>query len=326
VVDNEDIMDLNSLTEKIFKGYRINKKDASALLKSDVLELMPYADRIRKRFKGIGVNLCSIINAKSGLCAEDCSFCAQSVKFRTGVSRYPFVGIDAIVSSMKKAVAGGATCFSIVTSGNTLKPAELDSVCRAFGKMKKAARGVTISVSIGKVDEGSLRELKKNGLMRFHHNLETAKSYFGKICSTHKYEDRVATVRNAKNAGLEVCSGGIIGLGESPRQRVDLAFELRELGVDRVPVNFLNPIPGTPLGGIGRLSPLDALKAISLFRFILPDKDISVCGGREAVLGDMQSWIFYAGANGMMIGGYLTTIGRSVEADIKMIKDQGLKI
>lgn len=315
---------LLALEKKIIDGNKITAEEAMTLWEADHDDLLYYANRLRRRFKGNHINLCSIINAKSGRCSEDCQFCAQSAYHRTDTPEYPLVNGKEIVEAARSAYASGAGCFGIVTSGRELTPEETASVCSSLKSMEGLP--IKIGTSLGEMDTAALRQLKANGARRFHHNLETAESFFQNICTTHAYGDRVATVRRAKAAGLEVCCGGLFGLGETFAHRVELAMTLRELDVDSVPMNFLNPVPGTPMEALPGLSCREILRTIAVFRFILPDKDLQICGGREVNLRDMQSWIFYAGANGMMIGGYLTTAGRSVEQDLKMMEDLGLII
>lgn len=282
------------------------------------------AEAIARSFKGAKVSFCSIVNAKSGACSENCRFCAQSAHNNTKVDKYALLDDRRLSAALDRAVRDGASCFGIVTSGRKLTGSDIDRIASFVSKNRN--RGVRISVSLGEISFEDMKKLKRAGVQRFHHNLETAESHFPKICTTHSYRDRIRTVLNAKKAGLEVCCGGIIGLGESPEQRLELAFTLRRLGVDSVPVNILNPVKGTPMWKRQRLPVRDALRTIALFRFILPGKDISVCGGREANLGKFQSWIFSAGASGMMVGGYLTTPGRPVSEDKRMVKRLGLKI
>jgi biotin synthase len=313
---------MEKLYKKCINQIPLTRSDARRLLKADDDTLLRYANMVRRHFKGDGIHLCSIINAKSGSCSENCRFCAQSSHHKTQVQSYPLVSGTMVKKAHGLARAHGASCFGIVTSGNRISSREVDSLCAASKALLNS--GTKVSISLGELDEQSLRQLKKNGVTRYHHNLETSKRFFKNICTTHTFDDRVATIKRAKKVGFEICSGGLFGLGETMADRLDLAFTLRDLDVDSVPLNFLNPVPGTPLACSPRLSPYEILRTIALFRFVLPEKNISVCGGREVNLRDMQSWIFYAGASGMMVGGYLTTPGRSVEQDIQMIKDAGL--
>ena len=272
------------------------------------------------------VSACSIINAKCGSCPENCAFCAQSNRSGAKIDAYPLVSVETMLEQAKKASAQGSTRYGIVTSGRTVrKGKELDQICKAISII---ARELPIKpcASLGILDLESLKQLKEAGLTRYHHNLETAESYFKVICSTRNYKDQTDTVRNAKEAGLSVCSGGIFGLGENKTQRVELLETIRGLEVDSVPVNFLNPIPGTPLENMKELSPLECLKIIAVARLMLPSINIRICGGRECNLGDLQSWIFLAGADAVMIGGYLVTSGRDVKLDLKMIRDAGMKL
>jgi len=288
-------------------------------------EILSITDRVRKRFHGFEVNLCSIVNAKSGLCAEDCSFCAQSVKYNTGVDTFSMAGPDKVLNAAIKAEERGAREFSIVTSGTKVeKESDVALLEKTLFAMRESTE-MERCASIGMVGRETLTRLKGAGLESFHHNLETSRSFFPNICTTHNYDDDVVAVRTAKELGLYVCSGGIFGLGESWADRVELAQTLKELDVDSIPVNFLNPRPGTPLENAKNLTPRECLMIIAVLRLILPDKDIVVCGGRDTNLRDMQALLFSAGANGMMIGDYLTTPGRDSTADLKMIEDLGLR-
>lgn len=293
---------------------------------SDLYELLSIAGRLRAHHKGNEVALCAIINAKSGRCPEDCAFCAQSAHFRTGIKEYPLLEPERILEGALRAQEDGAREFSIVTSGRGIRrERELEKLCRAVELLKDETE-LEPCASLGILGEEQMRCLKEAGLYRLHHNLETARSFFPWICTTHDYEEDVASIRAAKGLGFKVCSGGIFGMGEGPEERVELALTLRELQVDSVPLNFLNPIPGTPLEGRFELTPLECLKIIALYRLSLPDKDIFVCGGREVNLRQLQPLIFPAGANGTLIGNYLTTPGRPPEQDLEMIEDLGLEV
>ncbi len=289
-----------------------------------IYEILSVTERVRRYHKGTEVNLCSIVNAKSGLCREDCSFCSQSASYATGVETYSMVEPDDIVDAAVKAESIGAREFSIVASGTSIEKArDIDILTKALEGMKGKS-GMERCASLGILSEDSLRKLRDAGLESYHHNLETSRSFFPKVCTTHEYDDDVAVVRRAKTLGFHVCSGGIFGLGESWNDRVELTETLKELEVDSVPINFLNPRPGTPLGEAQNLTPRECLRIIALMRLMMPKTDIIVCGGREVNLRDMQSLIFAAGANGMMVGDYLTTKGRAPEDDTTMIRDLGL--
>ena len=319
---------ISAMADKVISGVGVTEAEANELIAvtgSDVFALFLGATRIREEFLGNGVHLCAIINAKSGRCPENCAFCAQSAHFETGVPVYPLVDEERIVAEAKTAQSSGSTCYGIVTSGTTVGGEEVDRICGALRRIRQET-AIAPACSLGIISLETARALKDAGMATYHHNLETARSYFPNICSTHDYDDDIATIRSVKEAGLRVCSGGIFGIGESPAQRVELAFTLRELEVESIPLNFLNPIPGTPLEGAELITPLECLKAIALFRYVNPARQISVCGGREKNLRDLQSWIFFAGASGTMTGNYLTTTGRSAEEDWRMLADLELNV
>ena len=315
---------IQKMAEKVLGGGTLDAGEAlklSGVTGSDRYLLFAEAARIRDHFVGTAVFLCSIINAKSGRCSENCAFCAQSAHHDTGAPVYPLVDEDEMVRCAALAEENGAGCYGIVTSGTSINKAEeLDRVCRAVSRIKSET-GISPSCSLGIMDHDTALRLKNAGMETYHHNLETARSFFPKICTSHDYEDDVATIRAAKTVGLKVCCGGIFGLGESFAQRIEMALTLRELDVDSIPLNFLNPVPGTRLENADNLTPLECLTIIAVYRFLLPDKRLSVCGGREKNLRELQSWMFLAGANGTMTGNYLTTPGRPPELDRQMLKD-----
>lgn len=298
----------------------MDRKDAYALLDRPLVELIGLANRVRKEHMGDRIELCNIMNAKSGLCKEDCKFCAQSCSYNTAVSKYPLKTKSEIIEAAKCAKDMGAERFDIVTSGNRLSGDEVKRIAGTVAEIKSRV-GIKMCASLGKLNEEELCLLKNAGLGRYHHNIETAPQYFPKIASTHNFEDRIATIHAAKNAGLEVCSGGIIGLGESWGDRIDMALALKELDVTAVPINILVPIKGTPMEDRGAFSPLDAIKTIAIFRIILENKIIKLAAGRESAMKDFQAMAFMAGANGMLIGGYLTIKGRSVDEDMALVKE-----
>lgn len=319
---------LETALEKGVKGEGLTTDEAlvfTGLPAGALYEILPVTERIRAEHRGVEVNLCSIVNAKSGLCKEDCSFCSQSVKYATGVESYSMAPHDTIVSSALEAEKYGAREFSIVTSGTAVeKGRDVEELTRAL-KLMKNSTSMERCASLGILSEETLRTLKESGLESYHHNLETSRSFFPEVCTTHDYDDDVEVVRRAKALGFHVCSGGIFGLGEKWHHRVELFDTLRGLDVDSVPLNFLNPRPGTPLESARHLTPADCLRIIALARVMMPAKDIIVCGGREVNLRDLQVNIFAAGANGMMVGNYLTTRGRNPEDDLRMISDLGLR-
>jgi len=318
---------ISQIVARIIGGGNITPEEAirfSQAEGADVFDLYRGASRIKDHFVGPQVHLCSIINAKSGRCAEDCAFCAQSAHHTTDAPVYPLVQEDRLLQSARDAEASGSACFGIITSGTTVNEAELERILTALRNIRKET-SILPSCSLGIIGYDTAVRLKEAGMDTYHHNLETAESFFPSICSTHPYQDDVDTVRAVKKAGLKICSGGIFGLGETAAQRVEMAFTLKGLDVDSVPINFLNPIEGTRLEGASNITAQECLKTIALYRMILPDKRITVCGGREKNLRDLQSWIFFAGANGTMIGNYLTTQGRNIGVDLKMFEDLGLE-
>jgi len=318
---------IEALTGRIINGEAITHAEALELSQMEGSALFPLfcaANRIKEHFVGDKVYLCSIINAKSGRCPENCSFCAQSAHHKTDAPVYSLVDEDKMVACAHEAEKNGSSCYGIITSGTSInKGEELTRICRAVKRIRQET-GITPSCSLGIIDYETALALKDAGVETYHHNLETARSFFPNVCTTHDYEEDVETVRVARKAGMKVCCGGIFGLGESAPQRVEMALTLRELDVDSVPLNFLNPIPGTRLENAVNITPMECLQTIALFRMILPSKKISVCGGREKNLRDLQSWIFFAGASGTMIGNYLTTTGRAAEEDWQMLKDLNL--
>lgn len=319
---------LATLSQKTtaYDDWRISYEQARALIPDSpdgVFDILSFANKIRQWFKQNQVFKCGIVNAKSGRCQENCAFCAQSAHHRCDISVYPLLSEEVLIDTGLQYAARGVTHYSIVTSGTALQPKDIDTVCRVAAYLKERTN-LRLCASLGMLSENAARKLFAAGISRYHHNLETARSFFHQICTTHDYERDIETIQTAKGAGLEVCSGGIMGMGESWEQRIEMAFTLRELDVDSVPINFLNPIKGTRLEGSAPISPMDALACIALFRFIHPRRDITICGGRELALGDFQSWLFFSGANGLMIGNYLTTQGRNLEMDLEMIANMGL--
>ena len=321
---------LQNLTERILSGGAATRRDAEKIVslhdQHDIVMLAAHANVLRNHFTGSCVKLCAIVNAKSGRCSEDCIFCAQSAHYSTDVKTYPLLAAEDVVAGAQVARTEGAGHFSIVTSGKGITSAgEIITLCD-YVKAIAQLEPLIPCASLGVLSQQELLMLREAGLRRYHHNLETSRSHFSAICSTHSYDDRVRTIRTAQEAGLEVCAGGILGMGETPQQLIELVFTLRELNVESVPLNFLNPIAGTPAARYGLLQPLEILKSISLFRFVLPDKEIRICGGREAGLRTLQPLMYMAGASGTMIGNYLTTSGRDPAVDVQEIHDLALTI
>ncbi len=329
VQQKTDYAFLNKLTDRILSGGAITRSEALKLARlhaaEDIVMLMAHAHIIRRHFKGARVDLCAIVNARSGRCPEDCIFCAQSAHYKTEITTYPLLAKRDILAQARQARDNRARHFSIVTSGRGINGADdINRICAYVTEISET--GSIPCASLGILTREQFAQLREAGLKRYHHNLETAESHFGSICTTHSYAERVQTIRLAQEAGFEVCAGGIFGMGETPQQRIELAFTLRELNVDSVPLNFLHPIPGTPAEKYQMLSPLEIVKIISLFRFVLPEKEIRVCGGRETGLRTLQPLMYIAGASGTMIGNYLTTSGRDPATDLREIIDLGLTV
>ncbi|MFA5276169.1 MAG: biotin synthase BioB [Candidatus Omnitrophota bacterium] len=298
----------------------MKKEQIESLLKLPIMDLALKANRVREKFAGKSMDLCTIMNAKSGFCAEDCKFCAQSGRHTTGLATYPLKKKGEIVKAAMRAKKIGARSFGIVTSGDKLSEKDFKVVLDAVKEISANIK-MRLCVSLGSMDEEKFFLLKEAGLIRYHHNIETSRRFFPKIVTTHTFEDRLDTIRRAKKCGLEVCSGGIIGMGENMRDRIDMALELKKLDVDSVPINILVPIKGTLMGSRPLLSAQEAIRSIAIFRIILKDKTIKVAAGRESALKDSQVLSFLSGANGMLIGGYLTVKGRSIEDDRKLVED-----
>ncbi len=320
---------IRTMADAVLAGEQLSTEDALTLSEStgaDLYLLMAEAGYIKEKFVGNDVTLCSIINAKSGRCPENCAFCAQSAHHVTNAQTYPLVKEEQLVNCAKEAEANGASCYGIITSGTGIRnQEELDQICSAVRRIKRET-GINPSCSLGIISYETATILREAGVVTYHHNLETSRSFFPNICTTHDYDDDVTTVQEVTRAGLKVCSGGIFGLGESMAQRIELLITLRELGVGSIPVNFLDPVEGTRLADADFLTPLECLKTLAISRFLLPDRQIKVCGGRERNLRELQSLIFMAGASGMMTGNYLTKLGRNPDTDHTMIHDLGLPI
>lgn len=335
---------IKRLTEKIFDGGSISKEEALALAafslssssssedrsvppnrKDDFLaELTQGADRIRARFCGDRVDLCCILNAKSGRCSEDCRYCAQSSVFRTAINDYPLLDAEKIVEAGRRGADLGIGRFSVVTSGRKPAASEIAQLGKAFETLRRDGR-ISLCASLGLLSADEFRFLKGAGLTRYHHNLETSRRFFPQVCSSHSFDDKLLTIDRARKAGLEICSGGIIGLGETMEDRIDMALELRRLEVKSVPINILNPIPGTPLAGNPILTSEEVRTTVALFRFILPDAAIRLAGGR-GLFADKGESFFKAGASAAITGDMLTTSGVSISEDRQILQRIGRRI
>lgn len=317
----------NQLARQVLDGHSPDRTQARAVLEAppeELLALLQAAFAVRHHRFGWKVTLHVIRNAKSGACSEDCAYCSQSAAAETEVACTPMQSEDELVAGAAAARGLGAVRYCVVCSGRRPTEAQLATVCRAAHRIK-AAQSVELCVSLGSLTAAQARRLREAGVDRYNHNLETSERFYPSICTTHSYADRVATARLAKEAGLELCSGALLGMGETLDDRIDLALALRAIGADSVPVNLLDPRKGTRLGGRGRIRPLDALRALAMFRFVLPDREVRIAGGREACLGPLQVLALYP-ANSMFTTGYLTTPGQGVEADRRMLEAAGFEV
>ena len=317
------------LGQRILGGGDLARAEALGLFqienRADIFDLLSWANRIREQFKGNKIHLCSIVNAKAGACSENCSFCAQSSFYQTGSPRYGFVDPEPVQEAAEEANKNSVTAVGLVAAWKGLNEGPLlDEVCDRVRELKAGGK-TRPDVSLGIIKSQRVADrLKEAGVECYGHNLESSRRFFPKTCTTHTYDDRLETIGYLKKAGLKICSGGIIGMGETREDRCDLAFALKEIGANVVPVNILNPIPGTPFEKNEPLPVLEILKTIACFRFILPRQEIMIAGGRTVNLRDAQSMIFMAGASALMVGNYLTTLNQPVEKDLQMLKDLGL--
>lgn len=319
---------INKIVDKILSGKNLNLEDAHKLksVKEDnIYSLFTAAYKIRKRFRKDKVELCAIMNARSGACTEDCAFCSQSGFHTTRVPVYPLLEEKEIYNRAKRAQEMGAGYFCIVTSGRKVNgKKDFLKICRVISKIRSKLR-LHVDGSLGELDFTEARALKDAGLFRYNHNLETAQSFYPAVCTTHTFIDRLRTIENVKRARLELCCGAIFGMGETWKQRLELFFALRDIHPECIPVNFFNPIPGTKLERKNPLTPLEFLKIVAILRFLFPRQEIKVCGGREANLRSLQPFLFLAGSDSIIIGDYLTTKGNPPQDDLRMIRDLGLR-
>jgi biotin synthase len=312
---------------RVEAGRRLGRQDGLCLLaeaERNPWPLLRAADHVRRRLRGRTVYLCSIVAVKLGRCGEDCRWCAQSAHWKTAVQPHGLLPTGELVRAAQAAAAAGARNFGLVSSGARLSATELQAVI-AGGQEIRRRTGLQMCASLGALSADTARRLAEAGFVRYNHNLETSARHFPNVCTTHTYEDRVRSARAVVEAGLELCCGGLFGVGETDEDRVDLALAVGDLGAHVIPLNFLHPIPGTPLADAAPLAPLKILSIIAVFRLLLPDRIIKVAGGRGRNLRDLQSLVFMAGADSCIIGNLLTTAGRPVGEDLAMIRDLGLE-
>lgn len=318
---------IESCARRVEAGERIGRDEALHVLAAAERDPWPVwlaADRIRRRFRGRTVRLCSIAAVKVGRCGEDCRWCAQSAHWKTDVTPRDFLSTEDVVRAAESAETAGAGHLGLVSSGGHLSDAEFEKVVAA-GRAVRGRTGLAVCASLGALTVDRVRRLIEAGFARYNHNLETSARHFPSVCTTHTWEDRRRSAQAVVEAGLELCCGGLFGIGESDEDRVDLALSVRDLGAAVVPLNFLHPIPGTPLAHAEPLSPTKILSIVAMFRLLLPQQIIKLAGGREKNLRDMQCLMFLAGADSCLIGNYLTTKGRPPEDDLAMIRNLGLE-
>jgi biotin synthase len=332
---NEHLLDANSherigeLGRRVLAGDAISREEALSLFSlqqpADVYDLMGWANRLRERFHGNRIHLCSIINGKAGGCPENCRFCAQSAAYEATTPRYGLIDREPVLKAVEEARRHGVAALGIVAAWKGIDEGPtLDAVCERLRDIARSGQ-VRADASLGLIrSQGVADRLKEAGCETYNHNLETSRRFFPQQCTSHTYDDRLETIGYLKRAGLRLCCGGIIGMGETVEDRCELALALREVNPEFVPINILNPIPGTPFEKVPPLAPLEILKTIACFRFLLPRQQIMIAGGREVNLRDLQSMIFLAGASALMVGNYLTTANQPVEKDLQMLRDLAL--
>lgn len=313
------------LEKKIENGELVNFEEAVELSRTNAIdELFKAGNRIRERYNGKQVDLCSIINGKSGKCSEDCKYCAQSAHYHTGIKTYGVVNEEEVLKQAKDNEDCGVHRFGIVTSGRGLQGEDFEKVLKIYKKLRKSVN-IDLCASLGIISYEQILKLKEVGVTSYHHNLETSREYYKNICTTHTYDERIDTINSVKKAGLCICSGGIIGMGETMEDRINLALELQKLEVKSIPVNILNPIKGTPLENMKRLDENEILITMAIFRFLNPEANIRLAGGRN-FLHNYGEESFKVGVNATITGNMLTTSGNNIDEDIRMIRNLGLEV
>ena len=310
---------LDILKNKIYGGYKISKEDAISLINTDLSELCKTANEIREHFCKNQFDICTIINGKCGNCSEDCKYCAQSIKYNTNIDKHPLCNSETILKDAKYNSDKGIIRYSVVTSGKRLSPKDLDKLCMTYKELNEKV-DISLCASHGLLSYDDFVKLKQSGVNRYHNNLETSRNFFPNICTTHTYDEKIKTIKDAQRAGLEVCSGGILGLGENMEDRIDMLLDLRALNIKSIPVNVLNPIKGTPLENNTPLSKEEILRSIAIFRFIIPDAFIRLAGGR-GLFDDRGKSAFTSGANAAISGDMLTTSGITIQDDLNMLSN-----
>lgn len=314
---------IEALEKKVIDGALLSKEEVLPLLQEDVNALAQAADRIRKHFCGNGFDICTIINGKSGRCSEDCKYCAQSCHYHTQAEEYPLLDADEMVRQAKYNDDKGVLRYSVVTSGKRLTDGEVSRMCENYRAIHRAC-GIELCASHGLLNEAQFRRLKAAGVSRIHNNLETSRRNFPNVCTTHTYDDKIETIKAAKRAGLNVCSGGIIGMGETMEDRIDMVLDIRDLGIRSIPVNILNAIPGTPYEKLEKLTYDEICQTLAIFRFLVPNASIRMAGGR-GLLPDKGERAFCSGANAAISGDMLTTAGITIETDMQLLDKLGYK-
>ncbi|MGB4091202.1 MAG: biotin synthase BioB [Ruminococcus flavefaciens] len=315
-------MDVIKLAEDIIGGYRIKRSDDTGFfITADLEQLCHGADMIRKHFKGDHVDLCSIINGRSGKCSENCKFCAQSAHHCTGIEEYPFLDEEKILAECLHNEERGVHRFSIVTAGRTLSDEDFEKAVSAY-KLLESRSKMELCASHGLLTQEQFNRLHSAGVRRYHANIETSRRNFPNICTTHTYDDKLECIRRAQKAGFEVCSGGIIGMGENWEDRIDMAVSLSELGVKSIPINALMPIKGTPLENTRRITSEDILRTVAIFRYIVPEADIRLAAGRN-LMENCGAKAFLSGADATITGDMLTTSGNDIQGDVEMLHSMG---
>jgi biotin synthase len=324
---SDSSLDWSDLADRVIGGHRLTFNEALAILQSsddELLDVMAAAFKIRRRYWGKGVQLYFLMNAKSGLCPEDCHYCSQSKVSEAEIPRYNLLSRDKLLDGARVAAERNSKTYCIVISARGPNEREIQAVEKIVPEIKQKY-GLDVCACLGLLTPEQAQRLAACGVDKVNHNVNTSPEYYKEICTTHTYEDRVSTLRAVREAGMKLCSGGIIGMGEKDADVVNMAFELREYGVESIPLNFLNAIDGTPLQKSDRLTPRYCLKALAMFRFVNPKSEIRIAGGREIHLGSLQALGMYA-ANSLFVGDYLTTQGQAPEADYKMIAEMGFEV